>query len=193
MLKFNIDMKKSEKNLKYFKEKLKNYNYFIYKLMSNKMNKPVVLLESLIDYFQYEIINKNTLLLNFNSLDNRAIIDLFVFAITSKKAIADTFYNNFISCLSLAFDQNNQKWDKDVVCEILVKNKYIKKYDLAAMSILINKSIDILKAYIVNLKQDNKTSNIPLNNIFDLFEMIANDDFIYQLCYLIQHNKYNYK
>ncbi len=182
-------MKNENKNLRYFKNKLKSYNYFAYKLLSSKMNNPTKLIDSLVDYFQQELVHSNVFLIKFNSLENKALTDLFVFAMTSKKEIADKFYNNFILSLKLAFDKNTNQWDKKTILEILVKNKSIKKYDLAAMTILINKTILLLKQYIVNLKVGDKISSIPLNNIFDLFEILASDYFFYELCYLIQHTK----
>lgn len=152
----------------------------IYETIGRSLNKSDVTLDLLVRHYQwiYQFgdYHKNDMGAKMNA--NYKLI--FTHVMENDKFECNTFLNNFIRSIKIAFDQNFQIWDKEIIINILIHNRTFFWYDLLAAYTLIAGNYDDIRPLLTKLDLD-KTIKIPLKRCIKLFDLIVTNDFADQL------------
>lgn len=152
----------------------------LYKTIGKHLNYPVKVLDLLIRHYQWNYqwgdIRNNDMGNRLN--DNYRLI--FVFIMVNNFDIFNDFVNFMINSFKIAFDYKLKVWDKQLIIDIIIKNRNNDWYDMLSFYTLMAGNYDDMRPLLASLEVD-KSINIPKRNCVKLFDLIVNDKFAHQL------------
>ena len=159
---------------------LKKNDIVLYDKYKTFLDKPELLLEEVIRYYQWIFEIQDFSKLNLQDLCNRNHLNLFIYAFESKPELADGFINHFVQSFRNSFDYETRKWSADLIFNTFIHQCSEREFDLLAMYALVGATYDRFSRYLIRVHVD-PSLNLAFKEVVQFFELIINQSFFDEL------------